>query len=172
MACPAPQRLIPLLSATLLLTSLAARAQVTPGSSGATTSSSVVESLSTTTTNTLTFSRDQTFVLSGSNINVNGTITVPGPPLGGINAVEVLPGSASHHQSSQQIRVSASDSGQIHSVVLNPSLNATVRDPDRDFDLAITQSTPGLTQSQRTETDTRTNQTTTSLSVFTAPFVP
>ncbi|MCS5690755.1 hypothetical protein NZK33_02000 [Cyanobium sp. FGCU-6] len=172
MACPPPHRLIPLLAAALLLTPLASRAQVAPGSSGATTSSSTVESLSTTTTNTLTFSRDQTFVLSGSNININGTITVPGPPLGGINAVEVLPASAARQQSSQQIRVSASDAGQIHSVVLNPSLNATVREPDLDFDLAITQAAPGLTQSQRTDTDNRTNQTTTSLSVFTAPFVP
>jgi hypothetical protein len=60
----------------------------------------------------------------------------------------------------------------VQAVVLNPSLNVTVRDPERDFDLAITQSTPGLTQVQRTDATTNTTQVNSSLSVFTAPFVP
>lgn len=178
------------LSAVLLLAlaPLAAPAQVAPGSSGATTSTTHVESLSNTTNTTLTFSRDQTFVISGSNVDINGTLTVPGLPLGGVTSVEVTPASGSFPainfssassdlsststSSREQITITASDAGSVQGVVLNPELNATVRDPDRDFDLAVTQSTPGLTQAQRSETSTSTSQVTTSLSVFTAPFVP
>jgi hypothetical protein len=166
----APAALAPAALAAALLAPLAATAQQAPGSSGATTSSSTVQSLSTTTTTTTTFSRDQTFVISGSNINTNGNLTVAGPQLGGVISVESLP--ASLGSSSMQIQVTATDAGPVQAVVLNPALNATVRDPERDFDLAITQSTPGLTQVQRTDTSTSTTQGTTSLSVFTAPFVP
>lgn len=57
------------LAAAALLPFLPATAQVTPGSSGASTSSSAVQSLSTTTT----FSRDQTLVISSSNTSINGS---------------------------------------------------------------------------------------------------
>lgn len=163
---------------------LAAGAQVAPGSSGATTSTTTVQSLTNTTSTTLTFSRDQTFVISGSNLNTSGSLTVPGIPLGGVTAVQVSPisaafpsiqfnsGSSSSSGSREQISVTASDAGRVQGLVLNPALNASVRDPDRDFDLAVTQATPGLTQAQRSDTSTNTTQTTSSLSVFTAPFVP
>lgn len=172
--CPplAPPALAVAALAASLLAPLAARAQVTPGSSGATTSTSTVQSLTSSTSTTTTFSRDQTFVISGSNINANGPLTVAGPQLGGVISVESVPSSLSSASNSVQIRVTATDAGPVQAVVLNPALNATVRDPDRDFDLAITQSTPGLTQVQRTDTSTNTSQVTTSLSVFTAPFVP
>jgi hypothetical protein len=167
----APRRLIAALAATLLAP-CATSAQVTPGSSGATTSTSTVQSLSSSTTTTTTFSRDQTFVISGSNIHTNGSLTVPGPALGGVISVESVPSSLASTVNSVQIQVKATDAGSVPAVVLNPALNATVREPDRDFDLAITQSTPGLTQVQRADTNTSTSQVTTSLSVFTAPFVP
>lgn len=171
-----------------LLWSHQASAQVVPGSSGATTSTTSVESLSQTTSTTITFSRDQTFVISGSNVDLNGPLTVPGPALGGVTAVDVTPASAafpslnfnsgsstnsaSSTASRDQISVSAGDAGAVQGLVLNPDLNAAVRDPNLDFDLAVTQSTPGLTQAQRSDTSTTTTQTTSSLSVFTAPFVP
>lgn len=160
------------LAAAALLPSLAATGQVTPGSSGATTSSSSVQSLSTSITTTTTFSRDQTFVISGSNTNTNGSLTISGPPLGGVVGVVATPAVITQGISNIQVQVSATDARPVQAVVLNPSLNATVRDPGRDFDLAITQSTPGLTQVQRTDTTTNTSQVNSSLSVFTAPFVP
>ncbi|MEB3276092.1 MAG: hypothetical protein VKM92_03905 [Cyanobacteriota bacterium] len=177
------------LALLLALAPHAARAQVvTPGSSGATTSTTTVESLSNSSSTTLTFSRDQTFVISGSNVDINGTLTVPGLPLGGVTAVEVTPASvafpslsfsgeasassSSSSASREQITITASDAASVQGLVLNPELNATVRDDDRDFDLAVTQSTPGLSQAQRSDTTTTTTQTTSSLSVFTAPFVP
>ena len=51
-------------------------------------------------------------------------------------------------------------------------MNATVTTAGEDFDLAVTQSTPGLTSVDRTETGTTSSQVQTSLSVFTAPFIP
>lgn len=160
------------LAAAALLPSFAATAQVTPGSSGATTSSSAVQSLSTTTTTTTTFSRDQTFVISGSNTSINGSLSIAGPPLGGVVGVVATPAVITQGTSTIQVQVSSTDARPVQAVVLNPSLNVTVRDPERDFDLAITQSTPGLTQVQRTDATTNTTQVNSSLSVFTAPFVP
>lgn len=160
-----------LLRAAVLLvaiTPLAGRAQVAPGSSGATTSTTTSQVVTSTTTNTLTLSRDQTFVISGSNININGTLTIPGAPLGGITAVDV----DNTNSSGTSISVTSSDSPPVQGLVLNPNLNATVRDPQVDFDLAVTQATPGLTQASRSTTESTTTQTQSSLSVFTAPFVP
>jgi hypothetical protein len=175
---------------------------VPPGASGATTTTTYTQSVTRTSSNTATFSRDQTFVISGSNVNFNGSITTAGQPLGGVTQVESSPVDArqlfpvisitstypsdssdglttnfgasnvSSTVSRERIRISSSDSASVQGVVLNPNMNATIRDPERDFDLAITQSTPGLTQTQRTETGTTTSQLQTSLSVFTAPFIP
>jgi hypothetical protein len=169
---PVPRALALSALATAALSPLAALAQVTPGSSGATTSTSTVQSLSSSTTTTTTFSRDQTFVISGSNITTNGALTMPGPQLGGVVSVQSVPSSLSASSNSVLIQVTGTDFVPVQAVVLNPTLNASVREPDRDFDLAITQSTPGLTQVQRADTNTSTSQITTSLSVFTAPFVP
>lgn len=154
----------------VLLAPRAAFAQMSPGSSGATTSTTSVQSVSTTTSTTLTFSRDQTLVISGSNIHINGPLTVPGAPLGGVSAIQISPATVT--SSRDQIQLSGSDAAPVRAVVLNPELNATVRDPERDFDLAITQSSPGLSQSQHSVTENRTIQSSSSLSVFTAPFVP
>lgn len=175
---------------------------VPPGASGATTTTTYTQSVSRTASNTATFSRDQTFVISGSNVDFNGPITVAGQPLGGVTQVESSPvdprqlfpvisvtsldptaagsgfttnfgaATVSSSVSREQITITSSDSASVQGVVLNPTMNATVRDPDRDFDLAVTQSTPGLTQTQRSDTGTTTSQLQTSLSVFTAPFIP
>jgi hypothetical protein len=156
-----------------LLTPLSALAQMAPGSSGATTSSSSVQSLSTTTTTTVTLSRDQTFVMSGSNINPSGPLTVPGPALGGVTMVNTLPSTLGSSINLSQVNINvASGAAPVQALVLNPGLGITVRDPSRDFDLAVTQSTPGLAKAERSDTNTSTSQVSTSLSVFTAPFVP
>jgi hypothetical protein len=175
---------------------------VPPGASGATTTTTYTQSVSRTASNTATFSRDQTFVLSGSNVNFNGAITTAGQPLGGVTQVESSPvdtrqlfpvisitstypstssdglttnfgaATVSSNVSREQITITSSDSASVQGVVLNPNMNATVRDPAQDFDLAITQSTPGLTQTKRDDTGTTTSQLQTSMSVFTAPFIP
>lgn len=175
---------------------------IPPGASGATTTTTYTQSVTRSSSNTATFSRDQTFVISGSNVNINGAITGPGQTLGGVTHVESSPvdtrqlfpvisitstypsdsskglttnfgdATVSSNVSREQISITSSDSATVQGVVLNPNMNATVRDPDRDFDLAVTQSTPGLTQTQRTETGTTTSQVQTSMSVFTAPFIP
>jgi hypothetical protein len=175
---------------------------VPPGASGATTTTTYTQSVTRSSSNTATFSRDQTFVISGSNVNINGAITSPGQPLGGVTQVESSPvdtrqlfpvisitstypsdtskglttnfgdATVSSNVSREQITITSSDSATVQGVVLNPNMNATVRDPDRDFDLAVTQSTPGLTQTQRSDTGTTTSQVQTSMSVFTAPFIP
>lgn len=175
---------------------------VPPGASGATTTTTYTQSVSRSSSNTATFSRDQTFVISGSNVNINGAITAPGQPLGGVTQVDSSPvdtrqlfpvisitstypsdsskalttnfgeATVSSNVSREQISITSSDSATVQGVVLNPNMNATIRDPDRDFDLAVTQSTPGLTQSERSDTGTTTSQLQTSMSVFTAPFIP
>mgnify|MGYP007096401066 FL=1 len=175
---------------------------VPPGASGATTTTTYTQSVTRTASNTATFSRDQTFVISGSNVNINGAITSPGQPLGGVTQVVSSPvdtrqlfpaikitstypsdtskglttnfgdASVTSNVSREQISITSSDSASVQGVVLNPNMNATIRDPNQDFDLAVTQSTPGLTQTQRSETGTTTSQVQTSMSVFTAPFIP
>lgn len=186
---PSSPRLLPPVALLAgLLAAAPAWSQVAPGSSGATTTTTSVESVSNTSTTTLTFSRDQTFVISGSNVALNGNLTVPGQPLGGVTSVEVTPASAAFPSvsfagdastvsaastaSREQITITASDAASVQGLVLNPELNASVGDATLDFDLAVTQSTPGLTQVQRSDTSTNTTQLSTSLSVFTAPFVP
>ena len=56
---------------------------VPPGASGSTTTSVYTQSVTRTSATTANFSRDQTFVISGSNVDV-GTITATGGTLGGI----------------------------------------------------------------------------------------
>lgn len=175
---------------------------VPPGASGATTSTTYTQSVTRSSSNTATFSRDQTFVISGSNVNITGSITAPGQLLGGVTQIESSPvdtrqlfpvisvtstypsdtsqglttnfgaATVSSNVSREQITITSSDSASVQGVVLNPNMNATVRDPGLDFDLAVTQSTPGLTQTQRSDTGSTTSQVQTSMSVFTAPFIP
>lgn len=191
-----------LLSLAALSWPLRAIAQVPPGASGATTSTTYTQSVTRTASNTTTFSRDQTFVISGSNVNITGAITAPGSPLGGVTQIESTPvdtrqlfpvisitsnepnssssglttnfgaATVSSNVSREQITITSSDSATVQGVVLNPNMSATVRDPALDFDLAVTQSTPGLTQTQRSDTGSTTSQVQTSMSVFTAPFIP
>lgn len=204
-----PSRRLALIQAGLLVSTAwlgmpqrAAAQAVPPGASGATTSTTYTQSVTRTSSNTATFSRDQTFVISGSNVNINGSITAAGQPLGGVTQVESSPvntsqlfpvmsvtstypsdtsqglttnfgaATVSSNVSREQISITSSDSASVQGVVLNPNMNATIRDPNRDFDLAVTQSTPGLTQTQRSDTGTTTSQVQTSMSVFTAPFIP
>lgn len=188
---------------TSLLGAPGVRAQgVPPGASGATTTTTYTQSVTNTTSNTATFGRDQTFVISGSNVNFAGAITAAGQPLGGVTQVDTTPvdsrqlfpqisvtstypsssgqglttnfgaASTSSTVSREQISITSSDAASVQGLVLNPNLNASIRDPDRDFDLAVTQSTPGLTQVKREDSGTTTSQLQTSLSVFTAPFIP
>ena len=74
--------------------------------------------------------------------------------------------------SRNDITLVTDDNSNVTALVLNPNLNANVRTAGQDFDLAYTQSTPGLTETNRTDTGTTSSQIQTSLSVFTAPFIP
>ena len=157
---------------------------------------------SRSTATTANFSRDQTFVISGSNVALNGAITSSGGILGGVTTVTNSPvdnkqlfpqvniGAASSGLSTSNlsssfgeaqissassrndITLTSSDNANVTALVLNPNMNATVRTAGEDFDLAVTQSTPGITSTDRTETGTTSSQVQTSLSVFTAPFIP
>ena len=189
------------LGSTLIASSASAQL-VPPGASGSTTSSVYTQSVTRSSATTANFSRDQTFVISGSNVDVGGSITATGGILGGVNSVTNSPidnrqlfpeiditaksdglatddltssfGKAqiSSASSRNDITLTSSDNASVSALVLNPNMTATVRTAGEDFDLALTQSTPGLTSVDRTETGTTSSQVQTSLSVFTAPFIP
>lgn len=175
---------------------------VPPGASGSTTTSVYTQSVTRSSSTTANFSRDQSVVISGSNISFNGNITSSGGVLGGITRVTNAPidnqqlfpkltiEAESPNQSTKSLKstfdeaqVSSAvsrnditlvtdDNSNVTALVLNPDLNANVRTAGQDFDLAYTQSTPGLTETNRTDTGTTSSQIQTSLSVFTAPFIP
>jgi hypothetical protein len=175
---------------------------VPPGASGSTTTSVYTQSVTRSSSTTANFSRDQSAVISGSNINFKGNITKAGGVLGGITSVTNSPidnqqlfpklsiNASSPNQSTKRlnstfgeaavssavsrndITLVSDDNSDVTALVLNPNLNAKVRKAGKDFDLAYTQSTPGLTESNRTDTGTTSSQVQTSLSVFTAPFIP
>ncbi len=175
---------------------------VPPGASGSTTTSVYTQSVTRSSSTTANFSRDQSLILSGSNINVNGNITTAGGTLGGVTSVTnspidntqlfpdlditaTSPGQSTNQLTSNfgkaevssavsrnDITLVTSDNSAVTAVVLNPNLNATVATAGQDFDLALTQSTTGLTEVNRTDTGTTSSQIQTSLSVFTAPFIP
>ena len=175
---------------------------VPPGASGSTTTSVYTQSVTRSSSTTANFSRDQSVVISGSNINFNGSITAPGGKLGGVTQVTNAPidnqqlfpklaiTASSPNQSTKSLTSSfdeaavssavsrnditlvTDDNSDVTALVLNPNLNATVRTAGQDFDLAYTQSTTGLTETNRTDTGTTSSQIQTSLSVFTAPFIP
>ena len=193
----------PVLALVSSLTGVSASAQlVPPGASGSTTTSAYTQSVTRTSATTSNFSRDQTFVISGSNVSLSGSITAKGGTLGGVTSVTNSPidnkqlfpsittratssglatdnlksrfGEAkiSSASSRNDITLTSSDNTVVTSLVLNPNLDVTARTAGEDFDLALTQSTPGLTSVDRTETGTTSSQVQTSLSVFTAPFIP
>ena len=195
--------LLPALAFGSSLIGVSASAQlVPPGASGSTTTSVYTQSVTRTSATTANFSRDQTFVISGSNVALNGAITSSGGILGGVTTVTNSPvdnkqlfpqvniGAASSGLSTSNlsscfgeakissassrndITLTSSDNANVTALVLNPNMNATVRTAGEDFDLAVTQSTPGITSTDRTETGTTSSQVQTSLSVFTAPFIP
>ena len=189
------------LGSSLIATSASAQL-VPPGASGSTTSSVYTQSVTRTSSTTANFSRDQTFVISGSNVQFAGAITSSGGVLGGVNSVTNSPvdnkqlfpsiditaksdglatddlsssfseAKISSASSRNDITLTSSDNAAVTALALNPNLGATVRTAGEDFDLAVTQSTPGLTSVDRTETGTTSSQVQTSLSVFTAPFLP
>ena len=189
------------LTSSLIATSASAQL-VPPGASGSTTTSVYTQSVTRTSSTTANFSRDQSFVVSGSNVALGGAITASGGVLGGVNSVTNSPvdnkqlfpsiditaasdglatdnltssfGEAkiSSASSRNDITLTSSDNASVTALVLNPNLNATVRTAGEDFDFALTQSTPGLTSVDRTESGTTSSQVQTSLSVFTAPFIP
>ena len=195
--------LFPVLAFSTSLIGVSASAQlVPPGASGSTTTSAYTQSVTRTSATTANFSRDQTLVISGSNVTLNGAITKKGGILGGVRSVTNSPidnkqlfpsivttakssglatdslestfGKAriSSASSRNDITLTSSDGANVSALVLNPNMNASVRTAGEDFDLALTQSTPGLTSVERSETGTTTSQVQTSLSVFTAPFIP
>ena len=175
---------------------------VPPGASGSTTTSVYTQSVTRSSSTTANFSRDQSVVISGSNISFNGNITTSGGVLGGVTQVTNAPidnqqlfpkltiEAESPNQSTKSLKstfdeaqVSSAvsrnditlvtdDNSNVTALVLNPDLDAKVRTAGQDFDLAYTQSTPGLTETNRTDTGTTSSQIQTSLSVFTAPFIP
>ena len=195
--------LFPAFALSTSLVGVSAYAQlVPPGASGSTTTSVYTQSATRTSATTANFSRDQSFVISGSNVTLSNAITASGGTLGGVTSVTNSPidnkqlfpsidiqatssglatdnlkstfGEAkiSSASSRNDITLTSSDNASVTALVLNPNMNATVRTAGEDFDLALTQSTPGLTSVDRTETGTTSSQVQTSLSVFTAPFIP
>ena len=64
---------------------------VPPGASGSTTTSVYTQSVTRSSSTTANFSRDQSLVLSGSNITLNGPITRKGGILGGVTSVTTSP---------------------------------------------------------------------------------
>ena len=189
------------LCSSLLGTSASAQL-VPPGASGSTTTSVYTQSVTRTSSTTANFSRDQTFVISGSNVTLSNGITSSGGILGGVKSVTNSPvdnkqlfpsiditaksdglatddlsssfseAKISSASSRNDITLTNSDNASVTALVLNPNMNATVTTAGEDFDLAVTQSTPGLTSVDRTESGTTSSQVQTSLSVFTAPFIP
>lgn len=189
------------LGSSLLATSASAQL-VPPGASGSTTTSVYTQSVTRTSSTTANFSRDQTFVISGSNVTLSNGITSSGGILGGVKSVTNSPvdnkqlfpsiditaksdglatddlsssfseAKISSASSRNDITLTNSDNASVTALVLNPNMNATVTTAGEDFDLAVTQSTPGLTSVDRTESGTTSSQVQTSLSVFTAPFIP
>ena len=195
--------LVPSIALGSSLIAVSASAQlVPPGASGSTTSSVYTQSVTRTSATTANFSRDQTFVISGSNVDFTGAITASGGVLGGVNSVTNSPvdnkqlfpsiditaksdglatddlsssfsqAKISSASSRNDITLTSTDNAAVTALVLNPGMSATVRTAGEDFDLAVTQSTPGLTSVDRTESGTTSSQVQTSLSVFTAPFIP
>lgn len=195
--------LLPTIALGSSLIAASASAQlVPPGASGSTTSSVYTQSVTRTSSTTANISRDQTFVISGSNVDFARSITAAGGVLGGVNRVKNSPidnkqlfpsiditaksdglatddlsssfskAKISSASSRNDITLTSTDNAAVSALVLNPGMNAKVRTAGEDFDLAVTQSTPGLTSVERTETGTTSSQVQTSLSVFTAPFIP
>ena len=195
--------LVPSIALGSSLIAVSASAQlVPPGASGSTTTSVYTQSVTRTSATTANFSRDQTFVISGSNVDFSGAITASGGVLGGVNSVTNSPvdnkqlfpsiditaksdglatddlsssfsqAKISSASSRNDITLTSTDNAAVTALVLNPGMSATVRTAGEDFDLAVTQSTPGLTSVDRTESGTTSSQVQTSLSVFTAPFIP
>ena len=74
--------LVPSIALGSSLIAVSASAQlVPPGASGSTTSSVYTQSVTRTSATTANFSRDQTFVISGSNVDFSGAITASGGAL-------------------------------------------------------------------------------------------
>ena len=84
--------LVPSIALGSSLIAASASAQlVPPGASGSTTTSVYTQSVTRTSATTANFSRDQTFVISGSNVDFTGSITAGGGVLGGVNSVTNSP---------------------------------------------------------------------------------